>query len=765
MYLPCDILICLIILVNPISMVARSDPRLFYAFVAYFVIFYLEIIIYYFFLLLWLLVSVSMKVEIKQKCTTMKQEEEFPMRPPLCGKKKFLSKYSPSNLIKNTPFLPLFAHSNPERDFGCSAFGIDTKSPRALPRTTPPLSPQLSPFPLPQIPANFRSLPPAAQSLDPLVLRLPDPPAAPSGRTLVRLILLKCPLEPLKQNPTYSPPAISLPPTEVCLFWLTKAKVDPLSQTKALKILSFFYFGPPHLSVYTIHTILKPSQAKEKLGSQSFKMGNPHHPKKGSNVCRLPFCKHFITQQYLHFYTQKNTLKHGLYTFFCGCNNRFITELHYCKKVVNNVGFLLGSMISSLKLQTIIGIQQNNIRSSAWKRHLHPPEERRREYLTNHLQDFNLLNFHITSDILNLRKICSTICFKSLSMIVGTCLFSINIRGKTLFTNKLDEKKENFSFNKFNKRKISESGMLFCDFSHPANKKKTSFHEKNGSIDACHVTASWSTSPGPRSSQSGTLGTCIPGMHSWVAEFWCLKAKKLARKKLSEPQCKTTNSHCKKKLAQLPAVDMQLSPANIPLKLHILVESLLEHGWSNNRSFLGVSACQLQVVEQRSGPSFSRLYHPLNEMTTSISPFNFLLRQLGNCHHDVEYNLEFRIPFSNVRVKKCQVKLFNCLLIVAQKTNIIFNFIQFFCGSHRIFFFLKLSFIPPENSLLCNFKLFSSEWIQYNSSSYISGGLKWFYVLAKVDIHMLYPLVGRYVSMCSCFVKVNIMNTSCTAMF
>ncbi|KNZ53662.1 putative signal peptide protein [Puccinia sorghi] len=29
-----------------------------------------------------------------------------------------------------------------------------------------------------------------------------------------------------------------------------------------------------------------------------------------------------------------------------------------------------------------------------------------------------------------------------------------------------------------------------------------------------------------------------------------------------------------------------------------LVESLLEHGWNNNRSFLGLSACQLQAVEQ-----------------------------------------------------------------------------------------------------------------------------------------------------------------------
>ncbi|KNZ58620.1 hypothetical protein VP01_1893g1 [Puccinia sorghi] len=32
--------------------------------------------------------------------------------------------------------------------------------------------------------------------------------------------------------------------------------------------------------------------------------------------------------------------------------------------------------------------------------------------------------------------------------------------------------------------------------------------------------------------------------------------------------------------------------------LHILVESCLENGWSNNRSFLGISSCQLQAFEQ-----------------------------------------------------------------------------------------------------------------------------------------------------------------------
>ncbi|KNZ53399.1 putative signal peptide protein [Puccinia sorghi] len=49
--------------------------------------------------------------------------------------------------------------------------------------------------------------------------------------------------------------------------------------------------------------------------------------------------------------------------------------------------------------------------------------------------------------------------------------------------------------------------------------------------------------------------------------------------------------------------DMQHAPAKLPFKLHILhsdCESKLffEHGWSNNRRFLAVSACQLQAVEQ-----------------------------------------------------------------------------------------------------------------------------------------------------------------------
>ncbi|KNZ63420.1 hypothetical protein VP01_1146g1 [Puccinia sorghi] len=52
-----------------------------------------------------------------------------------------------------------------------------------------------------------------------------------------------------------------------------------------------------------------------------------------------------------------------------------------------------------------------------------------------------------------------------------------------------------------------------------------------------------------------------------------------------------------KKLAQLPAIDMQNAPAKLSSKL-LLIESTLEKGWSINRSFLGVSGFQLQAVEQ-----------------------------------------------------------------------------------------------------------------------------------------------------------------------
>ncbi|KNZ62105.1 carbamoyl-phosphate synthase small subunit [Puccinia sorghi] len=57
---------------------------------------------------------------------------------------------------------------------------------------------------------------------------------------------------PKTKPPSNSPSALSPPLTEACLFRLTKAKVNPLSLTKALKMLSFVYFGPPQLSACTM---------------------------------------------------------------------------------------------------------------------------------------------------------------------------------------------------------------------------------------------------------------------------------------------------------------------------------------------------------------------------------------------------------------------------------------------------------------------------------------------------------------------------------
>ncbi|KNZ59052.1 hypothetical protein VP01_1809g1 [Puccinia sorghi] len=73
----------------------------------------------------------------------------------------------------------------------------------------------------------------------------------PSRTTLVHPILLRWLLEPPKPKPpSYSLPAFSPLLKKVCSFWLTKAKLNPLSQTKILKILYFVYFGPPQLSAF-----------------------------------------------------------------------------------------------------------------------------------------------------------------------------------------------------------------------------------------------------------------------------------------------------------------------------------------------------------------------------------------------------------------------------------------------------------------------------------------------------------------------------------
>ena len=53
--------------------------------------------------------------------------------------------------------------------------------------------------------------------------------------------------------------------------------------------------------------------------------------------------------------------------------------------------------------------------------------------------------------------------------------------------------------------------------------------------------------------------------------------------------------------------------------------------------------------------------------------------------------------------------------------------------------------------------LLSGLWLSSSSDE----GVRWGSSLVEVDMHKLYPLVGRYISMCSSSVNVRIMNTSC----
>ncbi|KNZ48574.1 hypothetical protein VP01_555g2 [Puccinia sorghi] len=148
---------------------------------------------------------------------TMKQEEEFPI--PICGKKNRLS-----------------------RECECSAFGLSPyipKTPAGSPPTTWPLPRNSSPLPLllrsrtPKslpisIPCNTALIRPALFLRPPAVQPLDPPRALPA-------CLSPC-------TPKTEPPSNS-PPDFLC------HRPNP---TKALKILSFFYFGTPQLSVCTM---------------------------------------------------------------------------------------------------------------------------------------------------------------------------------------------------------------------------------------------------------------------------------------------------------------------------------------------------------------------------------------------------------------------------------------------------------------------------------------------------------------------------------
>ncbi|KNZ46162.1 hypothetical protein VP01_74g5 [Puccinia sorghi] len=98
-----------------------------------------------------------------------------------------------------------------------------------------------------------------------------------------------------------------------------------------------------------------------------------------------------------------------------------------------------------------------------------------------------------------------------------------------------------------------------------------------------------------------------------------------------------------KKLAQLPAVDMQHAPAKLPSKIHLLVESLLKNGWSNNRSFLGVSGCQLQAVDQ---VSVMAIYWRFSIELRSRKEHSVPAECVYHVNFSVVENFEFYFKFS-----------------------------------------------------------------------------------------------------------------------
>ncbi|KNZ61119.1 hypothetical protein VP01_1449g4 [Puccinia sorghi] len=80
---------------------------------------------------------------------------------------------------------------------------------------------------------------------------------------------------------------------------------------------------------------------------------------------------------------------------------------------------------------------------------------------------------------------------------------------------------------------------------------------------------------------------------AWLNHSW----RKAEQQKLHRTFCISTASsltHCKKTLINC----LQLTCSMLQPSFHSNSTSLLEHSWSNNRSFLGLSPCQLQAVEQ-----------------------------------------------------------------------------------------------------------------------------------------------------------------------
>ncbi|KNZ51262.1 putative signal peptide protein [Puccinia sorghi] len=112
-----------------------------------------------------------------------------------------------------------------------------------------PTTPKPTTLPLPPVPAPNEFLHPQ------IPRQFPLPVAPPRFDRPCICLALQAPCcttsGPPGALPAHLAPCSTLKNNPLCLFWLTKGNFNPLSQTKALKILSFVYFGLPQLQKVT----------------------------------------------------------------------------------------------------------------------------------------------------------------------------------------------------------------------------------------------------------------------------------------------------------------------------------------------------------------------------------------------------------------------------------------------------------------------------------------------------------------------------------
>ncbi|KNZ59638.1 hypothetical protein VP01_168g2 [Puccinia sorghi] len=162
---------------------------------------------------------------------------------------------------------------------------------------------------------------------------------------------------------------------------------------------------------------------------------------------------------------------------------------------------------------------------------------------------------------------------------------------------------------------------------------------------------------------------------------------------------------------------MQHDPAKLPSKLHLF--ACVEKGWSNNRSFLGVSACQLQAVEKAflsiSGVS----------LLLSVSPllFDNLKQQKGNqlIGGNLDY-FKFLIyddflqhpPLNRKNKEKKEKMCADCHAV----TSVLYIYIYTHCFSSKTWFSLFMIIFSAPVSISPKKKVHSSK-IFINLGQYV----------------------------------------------